>query len=73
MGSTNTIIRSITQKKVKVGGASKKGRQHVAHARKYQRQTIRTAKNKEKSWKLHLRKHPNDEVAKENIQRLMGD
>jgi len=55
--------------KSKIGGASKKGRQHVAHQRKCLRQWERTAKNKLKAWRKHLDKHPNDARAKENIGR----
>lgn len=51
----------------KTSGASKKGRQHVNHAKKYLRQWTRVAKNKAKAWAKHLAGHPKDEVAKKNI------
>lgn len=55
-----------------IGGSSKKGRQHVAHERKYVKQKDRTAKNKERAWKRHLKNHPNDMRAKEDIKRVRG-
>ncbi len=70
MGSKSTKI--IVRSTVKIGGSSKKGRQHAAHVGKYRRQADRTAKNKNKAWKAHLKLHPNDLVAKTNIERLMG-
>jgi hypothetical protein len=54
------------------GGASKKGRQHVAHERKYQKQFTRTAKNKENAWSRHLAKHPKDLRAREQIKKVRG-
>ena len=72
MGSPQTKIIKVSKSKAKVGGSSKKGRQHVAHARKYLKQMDRTASNKNKAWKLHLKNHPNDVVAQKNIERLMG-
>jgi hypothetical protein len=58
--------------KSQIGGKSHKGRQHVAHERKYKKQADRTRRNKEKAWKKHLANHPKDGVAKAAIQRLMG-
>lgn len=49
-------------------GSSKKGRQHVVHAKKCARQWGRTARNKEKAWGKHLSAYPNDNTAKENIK-----
>jgi hypothetical protein len=72
MGSPKTRTITISKSKAKVGGSSKKGRQHAAHTRKYMRQKDRTAINKNKAWKRHLKKHPNDVVAAVNIKRLMG-
>ena len=57
---------------VKMGGSSKKGRQHTAHGRKYLKQMDRTQKNKEKAWKKHLKTHPNDVVARKNIEKVRG-
>ena len=58
----------ITIKRSAKSGGSKKGRQHMAHARKSQRQWARTAANKEANWVLHEVKHPNDIKAKEAIK-----
>ena len=68
MGSTN-VATTISKSKSKVGGSSKKGRQHVVHTRKYQKQKDRTSKNKEKAWSKHLAKHPKDMKAKEDIKK----
>ncbi len=48
--------------KTRTSGKSKKGRSSAKHnaSGKYVRQARRTAKNKEKAWKKHLIKHPND-------------
>lgn len=51
----------------KQGGSSAKGRQHANHKGKYLKQLGRTAKNKEKAWKLHLANHPNDKRAATSI------
>jgi len=67
MGKSQTVEKTITKSKSKVGGSSKKGRQHATHGRKYQRQFDRTAKNKERAWSKHLASHPNDLIAKGNI------
>lgn len=56
----------------KVGGSSKKGRQHGANSKKYLKQFDRTSKNKNNSWKKHLKKNPTDLVARKNIERLRG-
>ena len=56
----------------KVGGSSKKGRQHATQGGKYLKQTDRTRRNKEKAWKKHLKKNPTDAKARINIERLMG-
>ena len=72
MGSTQTKVISVSKSKAKVGGSSKKGRQHVVHQRKCLRQFERTSKNKRGAWKLHLKNHPNDKVAIKNIERVMG-
>ena len=56
----------------KVGGSSKKGRQHGAKGKKYMKQFDRTAKNKTKAWKKHLKKNPTDAKARINIEKLMG-
>jgi len=56
----------------KVGGSSKKGRQHSTHGNKYLKQTDRTRRNKEKAWKKHLKKNPTDAKARINIERLLG-
>mgnify|MGYP001608226789 CR=1 FL=1 len=71
MGSKETEIRIKTSKS-KIGGASKKGRQHIVHQEKYRKQADRTSKNKIKAWTSHLRNHPKDVVAKENIKRITG-
>jgi hypothetical protein len=71
MGSTQTKVVVNKQKKSKTAG-SKKGRQHDRHKMKCMRQFDRTSKNKNKAWKLHLKNHPNDVVAKKNIERVMG-
>ena len=70
MGKSQTIEKTITKSKTKVGGQSKKGAQHVAHLRKYQRQFDRMAKNKEKAWSMHLASHPKDLVARERIKEI---
>jgi len=72
MGSKETKTVTIGKKKQKIGGASKKDRQHVHHAHKCLRQFDRTSKNKDKAWKAHLANHPNDKVAAANIKRVMG-
>ena len=63
------IIETIIKKRHKTAG-SKKGRQHVAHKGKYLRQFDRTARNKIKARKAHLKKHPNDLMARELIKNL---
>ena len=65
---TETIERTIKKRHKSAG--SKKGRQHVAHQGKYQKQFDRTARNKAKARKEHLRKHPNDLMARELIKDL---
>lgn len=65
---TETIEKTI-KKRHKAAG-SKKGRQHVAHQRKYLKQFDRTAKNKARARKRHLEKHPNDLMAKKLIKDL---
>jgi hypothetical protein len=71
MGSQITRV-VVSKSKSKIGGASKKGRQHQAHLKKYLKQADRTSKNKNRAWKRHLKEHPNDIVAKKDIERLMG-
>jgi len=68
-GSKEITVR---KQKVKVGGGSKKGRQHGTHERKYSRQFDRTAKNKENAWSRHLAKHPKDLQAREQIKKARG-
>jgi len=51
---------------------SHKGRQHIARKGKYLRQWTRTAKNKRKAWATHLKNHPKDKLAVNNI-KLAGD
>ena len=63
-----TIERTIKKRHKSAG--SKKGRQHVAHQGKYLRQFDRTAKNKVVARKKHLKKHPNDVMARELIKEL---
>jgi hypothetical protein len=55
-------------------GKKKKGAQgrQGTHGKKYLIQMERTAKNKEKAWKKHLKKHPTDDKARINIERLRG-
>jgi hypothetical protein len=75
VGKSKTTVEQTISKsksKAKIGGASKKGRQHVAHQKKYSRQFDRTAKNKAKAWASHLAVHPNDLVAKERIKAIRG-
>ena len=50
------------------GGVSKKGRQHVAHEKKYQKQFSRTAANKEKAWDRHINKYPKDLLSLSQIK-----
>lgn len=64
-----TTITTIMKKRIRVGGGSKKGRQHIVHEGKYRKQTMRTAKNKEKSWANHLLNHPHDLQAKQQIAK----
>ena len=71
MGSEKTKV-VIGKKKQKIGGSSKKDRQHAHHVQKCLRQFDRTSKNKNRSWKAHLANHPNDKVAAANIKRVMG-
>jgi hypothetical protein len=66
MGSLETVI---TKKRSKVGGGSKKDRQHYTHQTKYLKQMSRTAKNKSVAWIRHLAKYPEDLIAIENIKR----
>jgi hypothetical protein len=71
MGSTATTV-TVSKSKSKVGGSSKKGRQHAVHIKKYLKQADRTSKNKNRAWKKHLSNHPKDLVAKKDLERLMG-
>lgn len=66
---TKVILLPKSRSKQKVGGSSKKGRQHVVHQKKCQKQFYATAQNKEKAWTRHLKNHPNDAKAKEFIPK----
>lgn len=52
----------------KQGKSSKKDRQSVHYKQFYSKQYYRTYKNKENAWARHMKKHPNDVKAKENIK-----
>jgi len=69
MGSRATMEIKITKKRLKTGGGSKKGRQSVVHKNKYLRQYSKTEKNKIKAWERHLKAHPNDLKAREDIKK----
>ena len=63
------IIERTIKKSHKTAG-SKKGRQNVAHKGKYLRQFDRTARNKARARKKHLKNHPNDVMARKLIENL---
>lgn len=50
-------------------GNKAKGRQHSNHKAKYERQKVRTWKNKIRKLKKHLLRHPKDQLAKVSLEK----